>query len=249
MNWIFLSPHLDDIAFSCGGLVWEMVNQGASVEIWTICAGEPAESDLSPLAIKLHESWGLGLDAVRIRREEDLEACSNLGAEPRHFQYLDCIYRKSISGGFIYKNGSDIFGGLDQEEGDLITDLSRLLLDELPEEPNLVAPLGIGNHVDHQLTRKAANRLDLPLQFYADYPYAREREGQEILNFMASSGEWQSENYPISPEGLENWFLAANTYRSQISTFWEGEDVLRSEIEAFSERMGGVKLWNTVENH
>jgi len=32
-------------------------------------------------------------------------------------------------------------------------------------------PLAIGSHRDHVLTRTAAERLGIPLWFYADYPY------------------------------------------------------------------------------
>jgi LmbE family N-acetylglucosaminyl deacetylase len=249
MKWIFLSPHLDDIAFSCGGLVWELAREGNPVEIWTICAGDPVESDLSPLALGLHKSWGLGLDAVQVRRDEDIRACAQLEVKPRHLEYLDCIYRKSSSGDFLYSSGPEIFGGLNPEEGELIAELASELGNELPGDCRLVAPLGIGNHVDHEWTRKAAHRLDLPLLFYADYPYARENQGQEILDFMAGSEDWQSVSYPVTADGLGQWFLAANAYQSQISTFWEGEAALRGEIEEFSRRMGGVKLWKAVENH
>ena len=249
MKWIFLSPHLDDIAFSCGGLVWEITEDDIPVEIWTICAGEPVPSDLSPLAEGLHQSWGLGLDAVQVRREEDRQACEQLGAVPRYFDFLDCIYRKSAAGEHLYQVGEEIFGGLDAEEETLIHSLTLLLSEEIPEEARIVAPLGIGNHVDHELVRKAANRLEIPLLYYADYPYAREPEGHEILVFMSRSAEWQPVHYSLSGEALEKWFLAANMYQSQISTFWNDQNQLRAEIEAFSGKMRGVKLWKTVENH
>ena len=249
MKWIFLSPHLDDIAFSCGGLVWELTEDDIPVEIWTICAGEPFPSDLSPLAEGLHQSWGLGLDAVKVRREEDRQASTHLGANPRYFDFLDCIYRKSAAGEHLYQVGEEIFGGLNAEDEKLILTLTSLLREEIPQNARIVAPLGIGNHVDHELVRKAANRLEIPLLYYADYPYAREPEGSEILAFMSSSLEWQPERFALSQAALEKWFLAANTYQSQISTFWKDQNQLRAEIEAFSGKMGGVELWKTVENH
>ena len=249
MKWIFLSPHLDDIAFSCGGLVWDLANSGHSVEIWTINAGDPLDDDLSPLAQALHLNWGLGLDAVQIRRNEDQKACQIIGAAPRYFSYLDCIYRKTPEGEFYYSTDGDIFGGLDPREVDLIERLSGQLLEELPEDVRIVAPLGIGNHVDHELTRKAANRLGIPLAFYADYPYAREVDGKETLEFMERSSEWQYDEYPVSETGLENWVLAAQAYRSQISTFWENDEDLGLQIREFSTFLGRFKLWRAVEDH
>jgi len=53
MNWIYISPHLDDVAFSSGGLVWEQSNAGEQVGIWTIFAGDPPVGPLSDFAEKL----------------------------------------------------------------------------------------------------------------------------------------------------------------------------------------------------
>jgi len=249
MKWIFLSPHLDDIAFSCGGLVWDLTDTGHSVEIWTINAGDPPDEDLSPLAQALHHNWGLGSDVVQIRRNEDQKASKIIGAVPRYFSYLDCIYRKTPEGEFYYTADGDLFGGLDSRETDLIEKLTVQLLEELPEDARVVAPLGIGNHVDHELTRKAANRLGIPLTFYADYPYAREVDGKEILEIMERSSEWQYDEFPVSETGLEKWILAAQVYRSQINTFWENDTDLGLQIKEFLANMGEFKLWRAVEDH
>ncbi len=132
----------------------------------------------------------------------------------------------------------------------MIERLSGQLQEELPEDARVVAPLGIGNHVDHELTRKAANRLGIPLTFYADYPYAREVDGKEILEFMDRSKEWQFEEMPVSEVGLDKWILAAQAYRSQVSTFWANDEDLGMQIRDFSTLLGGrFGLWRAVENH
>ena len=93
MSIIYLSPHLDDVALSCGGLIWEQTQSGDSVEIWTICAGDPPQDRLSPFAEELHQRWRVGHNAVDIRREEDIHSCRLLGAKYRHFEVPDAIYR------------------------------------------------------------------------------------------------------------------------------------------------------------
>ena len=189
------------------------------------------------------------MDAVRIRREEDQKACQIIGADPSYFSYLDCIYRKTPEGEFYYTSEQGIFGGLDPGEADLIERVTEELRSEIPDGARVVAPLGIGNHVDHELTRKAVNRLGIPLTFYADYPYAREDQGREILDFMEGSTEWQSEEFPISDEDLERWTLAARTYESQISTFWADQEDLGKQIREFASFQGGFKLWRAVEEN
>lgn len=248
MKTIFLSPHLDDAVFSCGGWIWDQSCQGREIEIWTICAGDPPQETISGLALDLHRSWQLGGDAVQVRRQEDREACQLVGAAPRHFPFLDCIYRADTGRQPYYQSVSDLFSGLDPGEAGLIAEVSAQLASALPEEVELVAPLGIGNHVDHELTRKAAARLGRPLLYYADFPYAREEQGLNILRFMNASPDWKAEIFPISKSGLEKWTQAARQYGSQIPTFWPDEGQLRAELVEFSAASGGISLWSALED-
>lgn len=247
MKWIYLSPHLDDVIYSCGGLIWEQTRAGQEVEIWTICAADPPGEPLSPFAETLHQNWGLGENAIQIRREEDRKASQVVGAVPRYFSYFDCIYRKSDLGDYYYLSDHDLFGGLDPREAKLIISLTEELKNQLPAEARIIAPLGIGNHVDHELTRKAASRLGIPLYYYADYPYVRETGGIETLKFMAGSADWEQEIFLISEKGCQGWQEASQFYQSQTSIFWENEGALKEEIKAYSSTMGGVRLWKTVE--
>lgn len=247
MKTIYLSPHLDDAVFSCGGWIWEQVQQGQDVEIWTIFAGDPPPEDLSDLARSIHKSWDLTVNVVQTRREEDQEACRILGVQARYFPFLDCIYRFTQDGDPYYQEGGDLFSGLDPREIDLIDLVSVALQEMLPDEGELIIPLAIGNHVDHEITRKAASRLGRCLSYYADYPYARESEGKKILRIMEETYEWQADQLQVSAKGMDFWWQAAQAYRSQISTFWEDEGDLRKEISEFSRNLGGFRLWKAVE--
>ena len=247
MKTIYLSPHLDDAVFSCGGWIWEQTQQGQEVEVWTVCAGEPQLVPRSEITDSLHQTWSLGGNPVQSRQEEDWKACQIVGAVPRHLPFLDCIYRLTPQGEAYYQVEADLFGGLDPREGDLIDQIAAALEEKLPQEVELIVPLGIGNHVDHELIRKAASRLDRKLVYYADFPYARDLEGQEILDFMDNSREWQGEELLISEKGLDQWWQGARAYRSQIGIFWEDEDHLRKEISDFSTFMRGMKIWKAIE--
>ena len=79
MKWIYLSPHLDDVIFSCGGLIWEQSNSDQDVEIWTIFAADAPIDSLSQFAETLHDNWGLDANVVKIRREEDGVHKTDLG--------------------------------------------------------------------------------------------------------------------------------------------------------------------------
>ena len=248
MKWIYVSPHLDDAVFSCGGLIWEQTKSGDQVEIWTIFAGDPPDNNYSTYAIKLHQDWGLTEDMINVRREEDLKACQILGAAARHFPYPDCIYRKSPQGESFYQAEQDIFGGINPEELSLIDSLVDNLADQLPKDANIIGPLGIGNHVDHDITRKALSRLNIEIDYYMDYPYLRETEGKEILFRLKESSDWEDKTYVITDEGFSKWHAAALVYSSQIPVFWDEGASLLSEIRGIFGDMGGVLLWKTIES-
>lgn len=248
MEWIYFSPHLDDVAFSCGGLIWEQSRQGIQVSIWTLCAGDPPPGDLSPFASSLHARWQTGPEAVARRRDEDLAACAILKAHCRHFPIPDCIYRRGPSGEALYASEESLFGPLHPSEFRLIARLSRQLQNQLPHRLVLVSPLTLGGHVDHQLTRLLVERLfdrrqahtEWVLWYYPDYPYAG--KAQEEMAQMSQEG-WRSHAFPISPQGLSVWERAIAAYASQISTFWPDLQAMAHQLRVYSQLQDGVRLW------
>lgn len=248
MDYIYFSPHLDDVVLSCGGLIWEQTQSGSQVSIWTLCAGAAPAGPLSPFARSLHARWGTGVAAVASRRAEDIAACQRLGAAHRHFDVPDCIYRRAgqagsaaESGDFLYASEESLFDRLHPAEEPLIQALADELALALPAEAQPVCPLTLGNHVDHQLTRAAAERLGRPLWYYADYPYASKHNPQ--LEQLRQQG-WQTTRFPVSPGGLRAWQEAIAAHQSQISTFWPDLETMQAAIQEYCDQSGGgVNLW------
>lgn len=239
MEWIYLSPHLDDVALSCGGLVWEQT-RSQEVSVWTICAGDPPAGPLSQVAQSLHDRWGVGIDAVARRRAEDLLSCQILGAKPRHFTIPDCIYRRHPADGSpLYGSEQAIMGDPHPVETDLVDNLCKEFASAVPRGTKVVCPLGIGGHVDHRLVRTAAEKLGFSLWYYADYPYV-DWLGWE--QFTAGK-EWRFMDFFVSEAGLEAWVRAVAAHRTQISTFWSGVEAMNTAIQDYHQRVGGVRLW------
>jgi len=242
MEWIYLSPHFDDAALSCGGIIWEQVQAGEGVQIWTICAGEPGQ-ELSGFAREKHRSWESGTNTVPLRRAEDVESCGILGAGTRYFSIPDCIYRRNPQeGDFLYASEDSLWGGLHPMEENLPGDLSTILAEEVPVETRLVVPLALGNHVDHQLTRAAAEGLGRMLWYYEDYPYVLGCEGQ--LAEMRRQG-WMSVQLSVSEQGLQAWQRSVAAHASQLSTFWVDIPQMEVALREFRGRMGGAFLWRS----
>jgi len=241
MEWIYLSPHLDDIALSCGGLVWEQANAGDRPTIWSLCAGDPPGGELSPFAESLQSRWNTGGESAAIRRSEDAHACARLAAAYRHFSIPDCIYRKSPQDGRpLYTSEEAIFGLLDPVEQPLVDAVSNEIRQSLPAEAALVCPLTVGGHVDHRLVRAAAEKLGRPLWYYADYPYV-ERYGEQVPELLP--GGCEEVLWKVSGEGMQAWFDSVATHRSQIGSFWPDIESMESALQHYYQENGGIPLW------
>jgi LmbE family N-acetylglucosaminyl deacetylase len=243
MQWIYLSPHLDDVALSVGGLLWEQSQAGEQVGVWTICAGDPPAGQLSPFAKSLHQRWGVGGEAtMAMCRLEDRESCQRLGASHQHFNLPDCIYRRSArTGQPLYNTEAKLFGEIHPHEDDLIARVCQDLRSALPRAATLVCPAGVGGHVDHRLARRAVERLDMPLYYYGDYPYVLEAQDWQPVTLRPKV-------FRISSRGLAAWQTAIAAHTSQISTFWVDLDEMRAAIGAYCHQNGGVILWCRDEN-
>lgn len=246
MDWIYLSPHLDDIALSCGGLVWEQANSGEHPQIWSICAGNPPKEPLSAFAESLHQRWGTGIDSTEKRRSEDLLSCTRLLAAYRHFSIPDCIYRRSPKDALpLYASEEAIFGLINPDELPLVEKICRFIEQLLPEGTKLVSPLTVGGHVDHRLVRAAAEKLGMPLWYYADYPYV-ERSGVEISVSVPS--RYEKILFPVSQQGLQAWFDSVAAHRSQISTFWPDIRSMEAALNGYFSKHGGIPLWRPINS-
>lgn len=233
-DWVYLSPHLDDAVFSCGGRIVLQARAGMTVWVVTACAGSP-EGPLSDFAQALHEYWGLaGADAPAVRREEDRVALALLGAVAVHWDFRDCIYRRAPDGRFLYPNWESLWGPVVEEDQGVMEELTRRIA-ELPSSAILCVPLGAGAHVDHRLVRWAAERTGRPLVYYEDYPYAGEAgKVEEALG----EGDWKPEVVALGEAALEAKIAAARCYRSQITSFWADEADLAAHFRAYADAVG-----------
>ena len=230
---------------------------GQPVGIWTICAGNPPDGPLSPFAELLHTRWQTRRDAAQQRRQEDIASCSLLSAGYLHFPIPDCIYRRSrleawheddksaagvppVEELFLYASEQALFDPVHPAEATLVHKLRTGLASALPEGAQVVCPLALGGHVDHSLTRQAAQELGRPLWFYADYPYVARLP--DYADNLLREG-WQPVLHPVSPAGLEAWQQAVAAHESQISSFWPSLEEMYSALRDYLESQGGILLW------
>jgi len=237
-HWIFISPHFDDVALSCGGLVWDLARQGHIVEVWTIMGGFPADENYSEFAQQNHLTWGMsGEAAIRMRRAEDHAACEILGAQHQHFDWPDVIYRHDPdSGDAMVHNNEELFGK--PPEPWLVEAVSAMLKDKVPENANLVLPIGLGGHIDHRTVVRAGERCKKEKRYYADYPYIL----NDFTNPVINEGKYRKIQYCLDKAALDAWQRSVLSYTSQLSTFWRNDTESRLAINNYLAGGGGC-LW------
>lgn len=238
MRWIYISPHLDDAVLSAGGWIREQTKAGARVEIWTILGGIPGGGELSPFAQALHFEWRIPeiAELIRARRAEDERACRIVGAVPLHFDYLDCIYRRGKNGEWLYEG---IYLPPHEDEADFPSQIAEFISTRLAADDELVCPLGVGSHVDHILVRRAVERLQRPVRYYAEVPYVF-RTPEELETKTAGMKE---EIQRVGEAGLRSWQEAIAAYESQISSLFESVEQMRGQIRQYWAEKGGIPLW------
>lgn len=145
----YLSPHPDDVALSCGGSLLLDVAAGEAVTL--VAVFDPAE------------------DAAR-RAQEDRAACARLGCARAALELPEAPARPELRGRL------DLFQPLSVPHLGILNEVTSRLMRLIPPGSTVVAPLGVGGHVDHRLVQAAAQALgeDRPLQlwFYEDQPYS-----------------------------------------------------------------------------
>jgi hypothetical protein len=117
---------------------------------------------------------------------------------------------------------------------------------DLPQRNIVLAPLGVGNHVDHRITRQAAtSTIDAEtLTFYEEFPYVYRGSKQLLGN--EPDVDWKVELIAISSDALAARIQAMSLYQSQLSTFFEDGQDLSMQVEAYVRKMGGERIWRQV---
>lgn len=241
-TWIFLSTHFDDVVLSAGGMVWELTGAGDKVEIWTIAAGDPTPGiPLTEYAKMLHGFWELGDDVPAKRAVEDAACCKVLGAAWRRYTMQDAIYRfYPGTDKPIIELPEDFNKNPEPAETYLVNQVADWLKKNIPDDVQIVAPLSIGSHRDHVITRRASDKLGYPIWHYVDYPYITQGE-YKLSDWVPEKAE--TFNIKITPGGMKTWQDGFAKQHSQIVLFWPDEGEMRKALEDYFNKGWGYTIW------
>lgn len=232
---IALSPHLDDAALSCGGLLTSLGGVVSRLVV-TIACGNPVG----------RENEGKGRARNRRghappaqRRAEDVRAMHAIDCDFVHLGFSDCVYRRSpTSGDLIYKDARSHWTVPGPDDVAHVEELF-LVLRRLTQNMGRVvvlSPMSIGFHVDHAICARVAMRLAggrNTLLFYEDFPYVamdhHESGPDSPAAAMARLGLKATERYVVGFDVRKKLELIA-TYDTQLNLLFEGRLDLRHKL-------------------
>jgi len=219
--YIFLSPHFDDAALSCGGLIKRLTTARKRVVVATIFTADlPPGETPSRLARRNHLAWNAGPLPFAARAVEDERAMKVLGAEHKHLGFLDAMYRRDGGGTPFYQTSTVGVPVVDADEREIVPSLRNKFEELRPQyagfDLHIFSPLSLGGHVDHVLVRKAAEALWNPI-YYEDYPYAgREGVTKAWLESEGKDSRWKYVSLKLNPDEKASRVSAVLKYTSQI---------------------------------
>ncbi|MBN1219754.1 MAG: PIG-L family deacetylase [Anaerolineae bacterium] len=248
---VYLSPHFDDAALSCGGAIHQQTRSGQKVLVVTICAAPPPSNvSLSLFARALHASWGNPDDIVATRRAEDRASMAILGADYLWLDFVDCIYRGNPEKGeWFYLNNDDLFGQVHPADLALVDKIVQAVVERIPKKKTTVvyAPLSIGHHVDHQLTHAAAWQLQQrgwPVVFFEDYPYVDSERfvGWNLEVVLAHLRQMNRHLKPrlqtFSEKDLQAKVDSIRAYASQLVALFNSEMEMAERVRGYAGQVG-----------
>lgn len=243
---VYLSPHLDDGALSCGGAIARHSAAGARVLVVTICTAAPPDGPFSSFVEETHRKWQLPpAKVMQARLHEDSLAMEHLAADSMWAGMPDAIYRRPDA----YYSDETLFGEPAPDDSLLpaLRTFIQALRNRVPRA-TLYAPLGIGNHVDHQITYAAARAgAGKAIAFYEDFPYVAAPGALEQR--MQTLGEMFVSSTIDIDATLSRKIGAIAAYASQLGTLFGNAEQMRQAIKAYAEElrpeMGtyGERLW------
>jgi LmbE family N-acetylglucosaminyl deacetylase len=145
IDLLYVSPHADDAVFSAGASIALAARAGRRVVVATV---------FSRVA-----------DGDQARRAEDRAAVATLGAE-----LVELGFAESFARDAAYRRPARLFAPALPGEAPLV-EAVRAALAQAARGAEVVGPLGVGQHVDHQVAHAACAALPSTIGFYEDLPY------------------------------------------------------------------------------
>lgn len=225
---LFISPHLDDAVFSCGGTLARLSAGGWRIVLATVFTRSVPNPTGFALECQLDKGLPAETDYMALRREEDRLAAGRASVdETLWLGHPESPHRGYESAPALFEEvhpTDDIWAKISE-------DLLALVSRHKPEA--VFAPQALGGHVDHRhVVRAALESVPLEQTFwYRDLPYAiRNPDARPSPLLPADLAETSVD---ISGS-LDTKLAAAAAYTTQNGFQFGGEEQLRTSLSQFA---------------
>lgn len=228
---LFLSPHLDDVAFSCGGTLLRWTGDPRwRVVLCTVFAASVENPQGFALRCQTDKGIAPELDYMALRRAEDTAFTCAAGVdEAWHWQHREAPHRG-------YESPDALFDGVRPDDTVWQAVRDDLTALDAACRPDVVfAPQGLGNHVDHLQVIRAVLGVypaGRGVCWYRDTPYAI-REPGALPSAQLSSCRDTLCRVAMPPDVLERKIAGCCLYASQIDFQFGGADGVREKLTVF----------------
>ena len=224
---LFVSPHLDDVAFSCGATVSWLASRGWRCVLATAFTRSVHNPTGFALACQTDKGLPADVDYMALRRQEDAACGQALGTEAvRWLDFAEAPHRG-------YDTAAQLFAP--PLVGDSVVEPLSQALSALCREwqPAITfAPLALGAHVDHVQLQRAV-RLAVGAQalvaWYRDMPYAM-RAGDDAGSADAAVA--------LGDRHLQAKLDGCACYGSQLGFQFGGVQDMRAALASFAHAEG-----------
>ena len=225
---LFLSPHLDDVAFSCAGTLLRLQRAGWDTPVVTVFTLSVPHPQGFALRCQTDKGIAPSVDYMALRRAEDAEFARLLGISDAQYWPLPEAPHRG------YDAPPALFAGMRFDDTIWHEVAERLRAYVSAREPQLVfAPQGLGNHVDHLQLIRAVHEAGLAglTLWYRDTPYAiREPDAQPSPLLPQGLGE---RAVPLDAATVERKVVGSCAYASQIEFQFGGAQAVRDKLTQF----------------
>jgi hypothetical protein len=162
----------------------------------------------------------------------------------------DALFRTDGLGTNLYPDLAALFGSV--HPADPALSQAHLITAGLDETVTVYAPLGAGNHVDHQLVRDAVRvwqqkNARLAVFYYEEYPYSA--GGTAVIEAARArlDGLSTAIRFYLDQSAMAAKIEAIMQYESQLSTFWKDGAAMGGAVRRYATQMGAgryaERLW------
>ncbi|MEK7571570.1 MAG: PIG-L family deacetylase [Patescibacteria group bacterium] len=183
----FISPHFDDAVLSAGFTMHSLIDHNHVTVINVFTKADVAPYTLSAKKNLLTCHYHDAVELFEEREKEDKRALHTVANRVLNLGFVDGLWRKKHSVNpfmrMLAKKLPELTAvyptyrfhmlkkRISSEDAEMIEMIKKKLLNLIPKDAIVFAPLSVGNHIDHFIVCKVVEELFPSAIFWSDFPY------------------------------------------------------------------------------